>query len=68
MSHIVTLEIPKGIDIILVKNNIYVKSFNPSLLGSFVNRIKNLKYPDSYKGKGFWFQTEKKILKVMKKS
>lgn len=68
LSHLVILEIPKGIDIILVKNNIYVKSFNPSLLGSFVNRIKNLKYPDSYKGKGFWFQTEKKNLKVMKKS
>jgi hypothetical protein len=67
-SHLVFLKIPKGLDVILIKNNIYVRSFNSSLLGSFVNTIKNLRFPDSYKGKGFWLRSEKKKLKLMKKS
>jgi hypothetical protein len=67
-SHFVNLQIPQGVDVTIVKNNIYAKSFNPSLLGSFANRVKNLKAPDAYKGKGFWLRSEKKKLKPMKKS
>lgn len=67
-SHLVNLNIPFGVSVVLVKNNIYIESFNPSLLGSFANKIKNLKYPDSYKGKGFWIRSEKKKLKQVKKS
>lgn len=67
-SHLVTLKVPASITVLVIKNNLYLESYNPALLGTFSNIIKNLKFPDNYKGKGFWFKSEKKILKPVKKS
>lgn len=67
-SHLVNLKVPISIKVFVIKNNLYLESYNPALLGTFSNIIKNLKFPDSYKGKGFWFKSEKKKLKPVKKS
>jgi len=67
-SHLVNLKIPASIKVFVIKNNLYLESYNPALLGTFSNIIKNLKFPDDYKGKGFWFKSEKKKLKPVKKS
>jgi ribosomal protein L6P/L9E len=39
-----------------------------STIGNFLKKIKNLKAPDSYKGKGFWYKNESKLLKEIKKT
>jgi ribosomal protein L6P/L9E len=67
-SHLVHLKVPLSITIFIIKNNLYLESYNPALLGTFSSVIKNLKFPDNYKGKGFWFKSGKKKLKPVKKS
>jgi ribosomal protein L6P/L9E len=67
-SHLVNLKVPVSVKVFVIKNNLYLESYNPALLGTFSNIIKKLKFPDSYKGKGFWFKSEKKKLKPVKKS
>jgi hypothetical protein len=51
------------------KNKILLMSniINSYLLGSFAERVKNLKFPNIYNGRGFWFRTDKIILKKFKK-
>ena len=67
-SHLVLLSLPKGIEIIKIgKNFILFSGFDVSILGNFVSRIQYLRYPDSYKGKGFWKKYEKRTLKIFKK-
>lgn len=67
-SHLINLKVPVGIKVIVIKNNVYLEGYNSASLGTFSNIIKNLKFPDSYKGKGFWFKSEKKKLKPVKKA
>jgi hypothetical protein len=52
---------------LLKKNFIQLKSFNKEKLGSFAFKIKNLKQPDNYQGKGIYYKAEKKKLKQVKK-
>lgn len=68
-SHLISLTIPKGIKIKKKKKKNFLKIEGPDkvLLGNFVNKIKNLRKPDSYKGKGFWSKYEKEKLKEIKK-
>lgn len=67
-SHIIHLEIPLIINITLLKNIILLESSDSVLLGNFANKIRSLKKPDSYKGKGVWYKNEIKVLKVVKKT
>lgn len=45
-----------------------VEGVDASKVGNFLKKIKNLKAPDSYKGKGFWYKNESKLLKEIKKT
>jgi hypothetical protein len=69
-SHITTIVIPKKeIKVFLIKKNrIAVEGFNYTLVGNFAQKIRMLKFPDSYNGKGFWYKNEFKILKQIKKT
>jgi len=49
------------------KNILTFESYNSILLGNFLNRLKFLKMPDNYKGKGIWYKNEIKVLKTIKK-
>lgn len=49
------------------KTMITVQGHNLSDVGNFAQRIRQLRQPDLYKGKGIWFQNESIILKEIKK-
>jgi ribosomal protein L6P/L9E len=66
-SHISFIKVNPGIFIRIKKKFIFFQSLNKSKLGNIVLKIKNLKLPDAYKGKGIWYKTEKIKLKEVKK-
>lgn len=66
-SHLKRLEIPTKIKIKFRKNIINVESLDKNLLGNYISKIRCLREPDSYKGKGFWYKYEKEKLKEIKK-
>ena len=68
-SHIVSIDIPKNDVQVSINNNlILIEGSDPSIVGNYAARIRNIKIPDSYKGKGFWYKNEKKSLKEIKKA
>ena len=69
-SHLITIFIPKKeVKIFLIKKNrLAIEGFNQTLVGNFAQKIRMLKFPDSYNGKGFWYKNEFKILKPIKKT
>lgn len=67
-SHLINIRIPAYITNLKVKKNLLlIESFDDVALGDFVKKISDLRKADSYKGKGFSGQYEKKKLKVIKK-
>lgn len=69
-SHFLTILIPrKEIRIFLIKKNrLAIDGFTSYLVGNFARKVKGLRFPDSYNGKGFWYKNEFKTLKQIKKS
>jgi len=66
-SHLIRLSIPESIKVKIRKTILNVEGTHKVILGNFVNKIISLKSPDSYKGKGFWFKYQTKVLKDVKK-
>lgn len=67
-SHNIFMEIPEIISLVtILKNSIVLESFNPIELGNFANKIRILRKPNIYKGKGIWYKNEKISLKPIKK-
>lgn len=69
-SHYFTVLIPKKeIKVYLIKKNrLAVEGFNYSSVGNFAAKIRSLRFPDSYNGKGFWYKNTFKTLKQIKKT
>lgn len=69
-SHLLKIKIPLEDDLTVKidKNNLIVEGLDSTKVGNFANHIRNLRYPDSYKGKGFWYKNEIKSLKEVKKT
>jgi large subunit ribosomal protein L6 len=68
-SHPCLLSIPYNIrNISIVKNIITVEGFDLLTIGNFLNKIRFLKRPNIYKGKGVWYKNENITLKTIKKS
>jgi len=66
-SHPVTLEIPEGISVEVVKNTtINLKSCDKELLGLFAANIRAWRQPEPYKGKGILYKDEQIIRKAGK--
>jgi ribosomal protein L6P/L9E len=60
--------VPNGVDLVKVgKNYLILSGVEPVLLGNFITSIQRLRFPDAYKGKGFWKKYEKRTLKLFKK-
>ena len=57
-SHDVDLEIPEGLDVEIEKNNIKVSGIDKELVGSFASKIRLVKKPEPYKGKGIRYSDE----------
>ena len=67
-SHRCFIKLEKEIGVKIKKNLLFLQSVNKELLGNFLYKIKILKKPDVYKGKGIWYKNEKISLKPVKKS
>jgi large subunit ribosomal protein L6 len=67
-SHIVSIKIPSQLIVSIKKNTINIEGYDSVLLGNFLHKIRILKAPNAYKGKGIWYKNELKTLKVVKKT
>ena len=57
-SHPVRFEAPKGISFTVVKNTITISGFDKEQVGEVAARIRALKKPEPYKGKGIRYRGE----------
>lgn len=68
-SSTVILSIPTHeVKVTVTKNILSLEGYDPTAVGNFATKIKSLKYPDAYKGKGFWDKNEVRVLKEIKKT
>ncbi|SRR5260221_4452499 len=61
-SHTVTMNAPEGIKFVIEKNIITIEGTNKETVGAIAAKIKAVRKPDPYKGKGIRYQGE--ILKL----
>lgn len=67
-SHTVAISIPKGIDVKVQKSIISLSGIDKQNVGQFAARIKKVKPPEPYKGKGIKYVGEQIIRKEGKKA
>jgi ribosomal protein L6P/L9E len=68
-SLIITLPIPiHEVKVSVNKNVLTFEGFDPVAVGNFATKVKSLKFPDAYKGKGLWDKNEVRALKEIKKT
>lgn len=67
-SHIIHLTIPLNLNLTISKSLIVINGANWNVVGNFAFKIRSLKKPNIYKGKGIWFKKEKMKLKAIKKT
>lgn len=57
-SHPISLEIPKGLKVTAEKNIVTVSGVSNESVGGFASKIRSLKKPEPYKGKGIRYEGE----------
>lgn len=57
-SHDIELEIPAGVEASVVKNTIVVTGFEASVVGNFAAKVREVRPPEVYKGKGIKYSEE----------
>lgn len=57
-SHPVEISIPVGIKVVIEKNVITVSGSDKELVGQFSSKLRSLKKPEPYKGKGMRYKDE----------
>ncbi len=57
-SHPVVVAIPEGLTVTAEKNNLTFSGIDKELVGAFTAKIRALKKPEPYKGKGFRYDDE----------
>jgi large subunit ribosomal protein L6 len=67
-SHPVIVSIPDGLKVVVEKNAIIISGIDKEKVGSFTARLRDLKKPEPYKGKGLRYDWEIIKLKQGKKS
>lgn len=65
-SHPVKLTIPDGLEIKIVKNKITITGIDKQLVGEFAAKIREVRKPEPYKGKGIKYKDEHIVRKVGK--
>lgn len=58
----------KDIKVSMNNNILTAEGFDSDKVGNFLQKIRKLKKFDSYKGKGFWYKNESRVLKEIKKT
>lgn len=62
LSHLVKVSIPENISFEIKKiNEIKFFSYDKELLGSFLNFVASIRFPDSYKGRGLLISNQPKV-------
>lgn len=68
-SHLIKISTSlKELKMSMTNTLLIVEGIEAAAVGNFLKKIRNLKTPDSYKGKGFWYKNESKVLKEIKKT
>lgn len=67
-SHPVTVKAPEGVNFKVEKNRIIVSGTDKSLVGETAAKIRSVKPPEPYKGKGIRYEKEVIIKKAGKKA
>ncbi len=67
-SHPVVLDVPKGLKVTTEKGSISISGIDKELVGAFAAKVRSLKEPEPYKGKGIRYSTEVIRRKQGKKS
>ena len=67
-SHPVNLKIPQGIDVAIEKNIVTVSGINKQAVGEFAAKVRKIRPPEPYKGKGIRYLGEKVRKKEGKKA
>lgn len=58
-SHLVKIEIPKGIQVETISNTeIVIKGIDKELVGEFAANVRKIRRPEPYKGKGIRYKDE----------
>lgn len=57
-SHPVEIEIPKSLKVTAEKNNISISGIDKEVVGGFAAKLRSLKKPEPYKGKGMRYDDE----------
>lgn len=57
-SHPVVVSIPEELTVTAEKNNLTVTGINKESVGAFTAKVRALKKPEPYKGKGFRYHDE----------
>lgn len=57
-SHGVTVPIPTGLTVTAEKNNITITGIDKEMVGQFAAKVRAMKKPEPYKGKGFRYDGE----------
>lgn len=57
-SHGVTVPVPEGLTVTAEKNNITVTGIDKEAVGQFAAKVRAMKKPEPYKGKGFRYDDE----------
>ena len=67
-SHEVELEIPEGVEVEVEKSNIKISGIDKEKVGLFASKVRLVKKPEPYKGKGIRYSDEVIIRKEGKKA
>lgn len=67
-SHPVVVNIPEGLTVTAEKNVITMVGIDKELVGAFASKVRTMKKPEPYKGKGFRYDSEVIRRKQGKKS
>ena len=57
-SHPVIVPIPAGLTVTAEKNNVTITGIDKELVGQFTAKVRAMKKPEPYKGKGFHYDNE----------
>jgi large subunit ribosomal protein L6 len=67
-SHQVRVAIPEGIEVVVEKNIITVSGINKEYVGQFAAKVRAVKKPEPYKGKGLRYEGEHVRIKQGKRA
>ena len=57
-SHQVKVKIPKGLKVVAEKGTVTISGVDTELVGYFAAKVRDLKKPEPYKGKGIRYDNE----------